>query len=140
MMRCLLLLLIFVPFVLVAQQSEVKSPDNAQLYHPPISGPKLYQAYCAVCHGNDAKGTGLAAATLKTWPADLTTISKRHGGLFPTLHVAEKIEGEDMVAAHGSREMPIWGPVFRSMAHGHSDSARVRMENLLTYLESIQEK
>lgn len=138
--RCLLVLLVAVPLLLFAQQSAMKSMERAQAYHPPISGPKVYQAYCAVCHGSDGKGNGPAAATLKTWPSDLTTIAKRHDGTFPTLHVAEKIEGDNMVAVHGSREMPLWGPVFRSMAHDHSDSARVRVENLLTYLESIQEK
>ncbi len=141
MIRRFSLLLVFgVPLLLFAQQSAMKSSEDAPAYHPPISGPKVYQAYCAVCHGADGKGNGPAAATLKTWPADLTTIAKRNDGTFPTLHVAEKIEGDNMVAAHGSREMPLWGPVFRSVAHGHSDSARVRMENLLTYLESIQEK
>ena len=138
--RCLLLLLAVVPLVLFAQQTAVKSPENAGSYHPPISGPKVYQAYCAVCHGSDGKGNGPAAATLKTWPADLTTIAKRNDGTVPTLHVAEKIEGEGVVTAHGSREMPLWGPVFRSLAHGHADSPRVRMNNLLVYLESIQEK
>jgi hypothetical protein len=36
--------------------------------------------------------------------------------------------------------MPIWGPIFRSMAHGHKDSAQVRINSLVKYLESIQEK
>lgn len=138
--RSLLFLFLATPLLLVAQQAASNLPDNSQTYHPPVSGPKLYQAYCAVCHGSDGKGDGPAAATLKTWPSDLTTIAKRHDGNFPVLHVAEKIEGDNMVGAHGSREMPLWGPVFRSIAHGHDDSAQRRMNNLLTYLESIQEK
>ncbi len=138
--RSLLLLLLVIPLVLIGQQNALKAPEKSQTYHPPVSGPKLYQDYCAVCHGSDGKGDGPAAATLKTWPADLTTIAKRHNGSFPVLHVTEKIEGDNMVTAHGSREMPLWGPVFRSMAHGHADSAQRRMENLIAYLESIQEK
>ena len=138
--RLLLLLVLAFPFGLIAQQSTLKSGDGLEAYHPPVSGAKLYQAYCAVCHGGDGKGNGPAAATLKTWPADLTTIAKQHSGSFPSLHVAEKIEGENMVTAHGSRDMPVWGPVLRSMAHGHADSAQRRMNNLIFYLESIQEK
>jgi hypothetical protein len=36
--------------------------------------------------------------------------------------------------------MPIWGPIFRTMAHGHNDSAQLRINRLVRYIESIQEK
>jgi hypothetical protein len=40
------------------------------------------------------------------------------------------------VAAHGTTEMPIWGPLFRAF---ESDArARVRIENLVAHIESIQ--
>lgn len=135
--RFLLVLLLFAP-VAVSAQDTSKPADKP--FHAPVSGPKLYQAYCAVCHGADGKGNGPAAASLKTWPSDLTTIAKRNSGTFPTLHVCETITGERPVPAHGTRDMPIWGPVFRSMAHGHADNAQLRIENLATYVESIQEK
>ncbi len=135
--RFLFLLLVAVPFVLIAQNTP-KAPDKSP--HAPVSGPKLYQAYCAVCHGADGKGDGPAAASLKTWPGDLTTIAKRNGGTFPMLHVCETIGGERPIPAHGTRDMPVWGPVFRSMAHGHADNAQLRTENLAGYIESIQEK
>src|SRR3984957_18693829 len=38
----------------------------------PASGKEMYTAYCAVCHGTDAKGAGPAASALKTAPANLT--------------------------------------------------------------------
>jgi mono/diheme cytochrome c family protein len=37
-----------------------------------IQGPALYKAYCAACHGPEAKGNGPMASTLKIPPADLT--------------------------------------------------------------------
>jgi mono/diheme cytochrome c family protein len=43
-----------------------------------IQGPALYKAYCAVCHGPEAKGDGPMAATLKVHPPDLTRISTRY--------------------------------------------------------------
>jgi hypothetical protein len=42
-----------------------------------------------------------------------------------------------MIAPHGSREMPVWGPIF-SQVEADVDRGPVRMENLVKYLESIQ--
>jgi hypothetical protein len=50
------------------------------------------------------------------------------------------IEGRD-VGAHGSGEMPVWGHVFRRMPSDTSDgSATERIEAIVRYLESIQER
>ena len=105
-----------------------------------LTGQKLYASYCAVCHGADAKGGGSFVPQLKAVPPDLTRIAKRNGGAFPKMHVAEVIDGEFKQPAHGSREMPIWGPIFRSVARGREDSAQRRINRLVKYLESVQEK
>jgi len=47
------------------------------------------------------------------------------------------ITGEQAVAAHGSREMPIWGPIIHQV-EGDEDWGNVRLDNLMRYLESIQ--
>ena len=59
--------------------------------------------------------SGPAAKALTKAPADLTRISARNGGQFPEVRVKRYIEGADEIAAHGSRDMPIWGSLFRSM-------------------------
>jgi mono/diheme cytochrome c family protein len=102
-------------------------------------GPELYQRYCAVCHGKDGKGGGPAAAALKASPADLTQLAKSNGGKFPLGAVRLLLGGGSATPAHGSREMPIWGPVFRAMTPDES-IAKLRADNLLRYLETIQQK
>jgi mono/diheme cytochrome c family protein len=106
----------------------------------PISGKQLYASYCAVCHGVDARGGGPFSPQLKVWPPDLTVLARKNNAVFPSMHVREAVDGEFGTPAHGSREMPVWGPVFRSMAHGHGDSAQLRINNLVEYLQSLQQK
>jgi mono/diheme cytochrome c family protein len=104
-----------------------------------VNGVDLFKEYCAVCHGNDAKGTGPAADALKKRPADLTQLARKNGGTFPELHVMNFIKGDDLVAAHGSRDMPIWGTIFASMSP-NQDLVQVRVYNLLKYIEGVQAK
>ena len=119
-----------------AAQTESKAAAGGE----PFTGKQLYSSYCALCHGSDGKGGGPFSPQLKVWPPDLTQMAKKNHGVYPSMRVSEAIDGEFGKPSHGSAEMPIWGPVFRSMAHGHKDSARVRIESLVKYLESIQEK
>jgi mono/diheme cytochrome c family protein len=104
----------------------------------PANAPEMFRNYCAPCHGADGRGGGPAAPALKTAPADLTQISRRNGGKFPVFRVANVIRGYDAVAAHGSREMPVWGSVFR--AFGDELSVKLRVDNLTSYLETLQGK
>jgi mono/diheme cytochrome c family protein len=105
----------------------------------PSSGKDMFTTYCAVCHGPDARGGGPAVAALKMPPPDLTTMTKRNGGKFPELRVFNTINGDLNMPAHGSKDMPVWGDVFRSM---EKDSAaqQMRVSNLTKYIESLQSK
>ena len=100
----------------------------------------MYTAYCAVCHGANAKGGGPAASALKVAPADLVQLSKNNGGKFPAMKVMSAIRGDEDVPAHGSKEMPVWGPLFWNMSHGHQGEVQQRVANLTAYIESLQEK
>jgi mono/diheme cytochrome c family protein len=103
-----------------------------------VEGKDTYGAYCAVCHGADGKGQGPAAAALKGPVPDLTMIAKRHGGKFDAIAMQRVVSGADKVPlAHGSIAMPIWGPLFKS-ADVDPNVAKLRVENLVKYLESIQ--
>jgi mono/diheme cytochrome c family protein len=104
-----------------------------------VSGAATFKEYCSSCHGPQGKGNGPAATALKTAPADLTEISKRAGGKFPFTKVKAQIAGDDVVAAHGSRDMPTWGPLFKA-ADSSSSVAELRLTNLIKYIEEIQAK
>lgn len=106
----------------------------------PASGKEMYTNYCAVCHGAEGKGTGPAASALKAPPADLTVLSKNNGGKYPALKVASAIRGDVDVAAHGNKEMPMWGSLFGSISGGHQTEVDQRVSNLNRYIESLQSK
>ena len=123
------------------QQTGAEAKSAAPEKNEPISGKQLYVSYCAMCHGTDAKGGGPFSPQLKVWPPDLTQLAKKNNGTYPAMRVSEMIDGEfGKSSAHGPHEMPIWGPVFRSMAHGHNDNAQLRITSVMKYLESLQQK
>jgi mono/diheme cytochrome c family protein len=127
-------------FVGVAGAGQTGQPPQKR---PPLvidsmAGRDLFAFYCASCHGRDGKGDGPTAASLKTKPADLTAISKRRGGKFPHDEIAAFVSGMGApVAAHGSVDMPVWGPLFRGLDDSPART-KVRINNLVSYLESIQ--
>lgn len=104
----------------------------------PVSGKGMFTSYCAACHGAEGKGNGPAAEALKTPPSDLTVLSKNNGGKYPALKVSSAIRGEAAVGAHGSKEMPVWGDLFRAMSGGHQGEVDQRVANLVSYIKSLQ--
>ena len=109
------------------------------------SGKEMYNAYCAVCHGTEGKGDGPAASALKTPPTDLTMLAESHGGKYPASYVQSVIRfGEGSVSAHGSKEMPMWGPAFASLSGGaqseQGPQVQMRIYNLSRYIETLQAK
>jgi mono/diheme cytochrome c family protein len=101
-------------------------------------GKTNYQSSCATCHGQNGKGDGPVSAELRTKPSDLTLISKRNGGVFPTEVLYQIIDGRRTIRAHGTYEMPVWGFVFQNS--GPENVARNRILAIIDYLKSIQLK
>ena len=110
--------------------------EKAPIKNTPASDAgTMFNTYCAVCHGKEGKGDGPAAKSLAKTPADLTKLAARNNGTFPETKVRRYIEGLDEVAAHGTRDMPMWGDLFRSL---NRDTAQIRVEALTQYLKSMQ--
>ena len=104
------------------------------------SGQEMYKTYCAVCHGVEGKGNGPANDALKVPATDLTTLAQKNGGKYPSTRVAAVIRGENQMAAHGSRDMPIWGDLFWNISGGHEAEVQQRVTNLDKYIEALQKK
>ena len=75
-------------------------------------GKSEFQSSCATCHGIDGEGKGPLSPQLKAAPADLTVLAKKNNGVLPFETIYEVIDGRKEVAAHGTRDMPIWGNRF----------------------------
>ena len=109
------------------------------LVHPSMHGRDIYNFYCATCHGRTGGGNGPMAAALKNPPADLTTLARANGGRFPRERVEAFITHGSSVPAHGSSDMPPWGPIFRALEPSDT-RATLRIHNVVTYIESLQAK
>jgi mono/diheme cytochrome c family protein len=115
-----------------------------------ITSPALdFRRYCAQCHGMSGVGNGPVAPALKKKPANLTLLAKNNGGVFPEEEVRDFINGTKTSAAHGSREMPIWGDAFRmrtgkgaGMGMGSVGLTQAQVDSkingLVNYVKSIQ--
>ena len=106
----------------------------------PASGKEMFTTYCAVCHGPSGKGDGPAASALNKKPADLTQLAAKNAGRFPEAEVVQYIGGGATVAAHGTRDMPIWGELLKSVSKDDQSIVQLRITNLTSYVKSLQAK
>lgn len=128
--------------VVLSLSGQVKPPTNTVQTEMPdlVSGKQTYKEYCTSCHGDDARGMGPAASALLTPPSDLTTLARRHGDKFPEEYVTEIVRFGKPIRAHGSPDMPVWGPIFSARDKFNEVAVRKRIKNLCGYLATLQEK
>ena len=117
-----------------------EAPSQApQILTESLAGRDSFEPYCAPCHGRTGRGDGPVAPALRATPTDLSRLAERNGGAFPTERVRAFVTGTGRsLVAHGTTEMPIWGPLFRAF---ESDvRSRERIANLVTYIEGLQQR
>lgn len=110
-------------------------------------GKREFEANCASCHGANGKGSGPITDLLKKSPPDLTLLAKNNGGSLPVSRLYEVIDGTG-VAAHGTRDMPVWGRDYRVQAAEHymdvpydpESYVRARILALIDYINRLQVK
>src|SRR5579875_1789149 len=107
----------------------------------PAVGRAYYERYCADCHGVNADGAGPMARLLTTRPSDLRTLGQRYGRPLPIGTLAQYIDGRKMAAAHGRREMPVWGEAFDTLpwmgGSGRENALRNRLARIIYFLDTI---
>jgi len=136
-----LILIVMAAIPIVAQQAAKPTVKKVPAtYTSPASGQEMYVSYCASCHGKDGKGQGPAAPAMKTVPTDLTLLARKNKGTFPSEHFAAILTGKTAVTAHGSQDMPVWGPIFWKLSQGHQAEVQQRVYSLNKYVESLQQK
>lgn len=112
----------------------------------PRIGESEYRLHCAACHGLTGLGDGPIGQFLKTPAPNLAMISNRNGGAFPIQKIYSIIDGSNVVAAHGTRDMPLWGDRYRTetkpqtpdQASVAQDQAQLRILSLVYYLGTLQ--
>jgi mono/diheme cytochrome c family protein len=121
-----------------APQPEMAASEVAQSETAAASGQQIYAAYCASCHGLEGKGDGPAAAALRTPPTDLTILAAGNNGEFPEQRVYLAAKGENVPSAHGSKDMPVWGPAFLARESASDVEREQRLLLLVQHIKSLQ--
>jgi mono/diheme cytochrome c family protein len=101
-----------------------------------VAGSDTFREYCAVCHGIGGRGNGPAASALKVPPPDLTLLRNRNDKIFPEDQIRAMLLGQRPLPSHGSADMPIWGPIFRTLED--KPVTTLRIGNLITYMRAFQ--
>jgi mono/diheme cytochrome c family protein len=104
------------------------------------SGAYLYRTFCATCHGDSGKGDGPVADLAVRRPPDLTVLARTHGGTYPRNEVMAVLENNPPVAGHDPPAMPNWGNVLRTTAGDDERIVRRRLEALVDYVATLQQK
>jgi len=137
---CLLAAFVFLATLPANAQSQSKEVKKAPIQATSAtSGMEMFNSYCAPCHGKDGKGNGPAATSLKNPPANLTQLAMKNNGKFPADHVT-KVLKSGVTGAHGSSDMPVWGPLFSDVSGRDEAIVQMRISNLVHYIESLQGK
>src|SRR5262245_30811253 len=119
--------------VFVSTTGTATAPDKPTI----AKGQITYERYCVSCHGRTARGDGPLAKELRVAVPDLTLMTKRAGGTYPTARVFAVISRGSEVRAHGTDDMPAWGTAFNRTS-GTEASVDEAIRNLVAYLGSVQ--
>jgi mono/diheme cytochrome c family protein len=104
-------------------------------------GRTSYMRYCASCHGSNADGHGFVARALAQPPSDLRHLGEGNDTSLLVDRLVRVIDGRRLVAAHGQREMPVWGERFDDIqgeGTPREKGVRDRINAIVAYLVSIQ--
>lgn len=108
------------------------------------TGPQDFADYCSGCHGATGNGDGELAVTLRRKPSDLTKLSRRNKGAFPTTRVMAQIWG--YTGKKGTGVMPDFAPLLEGDlvpydgGDGIATPTPIRLVEIAEYVKSLQQK
>ncbi len=110
---------------------------------PVPTGAEDFASFCASCHGATGVGDGEIASALGKRPADLTGLSARNGGTFPSTRVMAQIWGYTG-GKDGERVMPEFAALLDGelVPHDGGDGIMtptpIRLVQLAEYVKGLQ--
>lgn len=139
----------FAAVALIAAVTSLPAQDEAGNENRGFMAAKgrlTFRRYCASCHGEKADGTGPVARMLTVTPTDLRMLTRDDDGEYPADRVAAFMDGREEVAAHGRRDMPVWGEVFQTPLVANpatpeedgEERAGRKVREIMLFLETIQ--
>lgn len=124
---------------IVAGQIPAQSPSdsNVKIRYAPITrtspgdGQKMYEQYCAVCHGLNGRGNGPAAPGVAAPPMDLVDV--------PRSRIRNVLDDNIAWRVHEKAGMPYWYDSFRWLDKGDSAGlSDMRVTALVSYVKRLQ--
>lgn len=105
-------------------------------------GQRYFLRYCASCHGVNGAGDGPVAKALAKPPTNLRLLGDKYGVPLAAARLAQLIDGRDAVAAHGTREMPVWGVRLYELGEGERGEFGISevIGKIIAYLNTIQDR
>ena len=107
------------------------------------AGKAVFDQYCASCHGLAADGRGPVAEEMKIIPPDLRKLGQKYGTPLPKQKLRDIVDGREMVRAHGTSDMPVWG---EQLVHNVPPTANAEFFKrgtiivIVDYLDTLQVK
>ena len=103
------------------------------------AGKAFFVMHCSPCHGQDARGNGSVTPYLNVRVPDLTLIKNKNNGVYPLDEVMSVIDGRRIVRAHGEREMPVWGEIFKSEQKQYPErTGLLKAKIIAEYIATLQ--
>ena len=136
-----LLVVVAAPVATASAQEAETAMQTVKVF----KGKVTYRIYCSNCHGESGQGDGNLAELLSVKPSDLTAISVKNDGKFPTEMITQLVDGRETVKGHGLKEMPVWGDAFQKSLQPSwteetdDERARRKIDEVVAFVGSIQE-
>jgi hypothetical protein len=120
---------------------QTTGPENPPLVISSMCGRDLLEFYGATCHGRDGNGGRAGRVGVESDAHRSHDNCEAERRFVPESARPRMCDGRSAAARAGawSKDMPVWGPIVRAL-DPNVTATRVRVANIVEYLESMQAK